>query len=184
MEKSQNLLEELNREQRMAVTYDKGPLLVLAGAGSGKTRVLTYRVAYFISEGKANAENVLLLTFTNKAAQEMRQRVEKLIGVTPAFAGTFHSFCARILRADGRAIGIPPSFLIYDDQDQKDSVKQILKELDLPPDSYNPSAIIGEISEAKNQMLSPNQYAELAKGSFQEVVYKVWVSYEKILKEV
>ena len=184
MKKSQDLLKELNREQNLAVTYDGGPLLVLAGAGSGKTRVLTYRVAYFISKGKVKAENVLLLTFTNKAAAEMRQRVEKLIGETPAFAGTFHSFCARVLRADGKYIGIPPSFLIYDEEDQKDTVKQILKEFNLNPDSYNPASIIGEISEAKNQMLSASQYAEFAKGDFQEVVFKVWVSYEKLLKEV
>jgi DNA helicase-2/ATP-dependent DNA helicase PcrA len=129
-------------------------------------------------------ENVLLLTFTNKAAAEMRQRVEKLIGRAPAFAGTFHSFCARVLRKDGKYIGIPPSFLIYDEADQKDAVKQILKEFNLSPDSYNPAAIIGEISEAKNQMLSANQYAEFAKGDWQEVVFKVWVAYDKILKEV
>ena len=184
MKKSQNLLEELNPDQKRAVTYDGGPLLVLAGAGSGKTRVLTYRVAHFISEGKADAESVLLLTFTNKAAAEMRQRVEKLIGETPAFAGTFHSFCARILRADGKYIGISPSFLIYDEQDQKDAVKQILKEFNLSPDSYSPSAILGEISEAKNQMLSANGYAEFAKGDFQEAVFKVWVAYDKILKDM
>jgi len=184
VKKSQNLLEELNPDQKRAVTYDGGPLLVLAGAGSGKTRVLTYRVAHFISEGKADAESVLLLTFTNKAAAEMRQRVEKLIGETPAFAGTFHSFCARILRADGKYIGISPSFLIYDEQDQKDAVKQILKEFNLSPDSYSPSAILGEISEAKNQMLSANGYAEFAKGDFQEAVFKVWVAYDKILKDM
>jgi DNA helicase-2/ATP-dependent DNA helicase PcrA len=184
MKKSQSLLKDLNTAQKRAVTYDTGPLLVLAGAGSGKTRVLTYRVAYFISEGKVAPENVLLLTFTNKAAAEMRQRVEKLIGRAPAFAGTFHSFCARVLRKDGKYIGIPPSFLIYDEADQKDAVKQILKEFNLSPDSYNPAAIIGEISEAKNQMLSANQYAEFAKGDWQEVVFKVWVAYDKILKEV
>jgi DNA helicase-2/ATP-dependent DNA helicase PcrA len=184
MKKSQSLLKDLNTAQKKAVTYDAGPLLVLAGAGSGKTRVLTYRVAYFISEGKVAPENVLLLTFTNKAAAEMRQRVEKLIGRAPAFAGTFHSFCARVLRKDGKYIGIPPSFLIYDEADQKDAVKQILKEFNLSPDSYNPAALIGEISEAKNQMLSANQYAEFAKGDWQEVVFKVWVAYDKILKEV
>lgn len=184
MKKSQILLKDLNPDQKKAVTYDTGPLLVLAGAGSGKTRVLTYRVAYFISEGKAAPENVLLLTFTNKAAGEMRQRVEKLIGKTPAFAGTFHSFCAKVLRADGKYIGIPPGFLIYDEEDQKDAIKQILKEFNLSTDSYNPSSIVGEISEAKNQMLSANAYAEFAKGDFQEVVFKVWVAYDKILKDM
>jgi DNA helicase-2/ATP-dependent DNA helicase PcrA len=114
----------------------------------------------------------------------MRQRVEKLIGKTPAFAGTFHSFCAKVLRADGKYIGIPPGFLIYDEEDQKDAIKQILKEFNLSTDSYNPSSIVGEISEAKNQMLSANAYAEFAKGDFQEVVFKVWVAYDKILKDM
>jgi DNA helicase II / ATP-dependent DNA helicase PcrA len=178
------LLAELNAEQKKAVTYEGGPLLVLAGAGSGKTRVLTYRVAYFISEGKVKPENVLLLTFTNKAAGEMKERVTKLIGVAPTFAGTFHSFCARILRMDGDKLGLPRGFVIYDEQDQKDAIKQILETLNLSPDSYNPAAVLNTISDAKNQMLTPLGYSEYAKGEWQEAVFKIWLEYDKFLKEV
>jgi DNA helicase-2/ATP-dependent DNA helicase PcrA len=178
------LLSQLNPAQKQAVTYSEGPLLVLAGAGSGKTRVLTYRVAYLIAKGKVKPENACLLTFTNKAAGEMRERVVDLIGVAPGFAGTFHSLCAKILRVDGRKIGIPPSFLIYDEDDQKQAIKQILEDIDLSSDSFSPSAILNDISDAKNQMLSPNQYAEFAKGDWQEVVFKVYLEYEKFLKNV
>ena len=177
------LLNGLNPEQKRAVTYAEGPLLVLAGAGSGKTKVLTHRVAYFIAKKFAAPESVLLLTFTNKAAGEMKERVKTLTATTPPFSGTFHSFCAKVLRIDGKNIGIPPHFLIYDAQDSKDAVKQILKEFNLSLDTYNPSGILGEISDAKNQMLSASGYAEFAKGDFQEVVFKVWVAYEALLKE-
>jgi DNA helicase-2/ATP-dependent DNA helicase PcrA len=182
--KVDKLLTDLNPAQTQAVTYNGGPLMVLAGAGSGKTRVLTYRVAYAIAKGGIKPENCLLLTFTNKAAEEMKQRVEKLIGTTPGFAGTFHSFCARILRVDGKYIGISPGFIIYDETDQKQLVKDILEKLGLPTDSYNPASILNGISEAKNQMLSPSEYAEYAKGEFQEAVFKVYVEYEKFLKKV
>jgi DNA helicase-2/ATP-dependent DNA helicase PcrA len=178
------LLRDLNKRQRQAVEYDKGPLLVLAGAGSGKTRVLTYRVAHFIKKGKTNSENVLLLTFTNKAAGEMKERVIKLTKRSPAFAGTFHSFCAKVLRIDGERIDIPRNFLIYDESDTKDAIKEILVDLNLSADSYKPAAFASVISDAKTQMLSPNQYGEFAKGDFQKTVYKVYLQYEKFLKEV
>lgn len=190
---SDKLLSGLNKEQKEAVTYNPsggGPLLVLAGAGSGKTRVLTYRVAWLIANGQADNQNVLLLTFTNKAAGEMKERVQKLIGATPGFAGTYHAFCAKLLRIDGEKIGIPKRFLIYDENDQKDAVKQILAEMNISPDSYNPSAILSTISEAKSQMLSPAQYADLsaqagiAQSEWQQVVFKIYVAYEKFLKEV
>lgn len=190
MPKTHQLLDGLNDQQKMAVVYDKGPLLVLAGAGSGKTKVLTHRVAYFIHQGWVKAENCLLLTFTNKAAGEMKKRMAKLLGkaglpaVALAQAGTFHSFCAKILRMDGRAVGIPPGFLIYDEQDQKDLVKQILNELSLSADSYSPGAILNDISAAKNQMLTPNQYAELVHGDWGEAVFKIYVAYENRLKEI
>jgi DNA helicase-2/ATP-dependent DNA helicase PcrA len=178
------LLSDLNPEQKRAVTYEDGPLLVLAGAGSGKTRVLTYRVAYFISEKKVKPENVLLLTFTNKAAGEMKERVVNLIGVSPTFAGTFHSFCARVLRIDGNKIGVPKGFIIYDEQDQKDAIKQILDAMSLSADSYNPASILSSISDAKNQMLTPLGYSEFAQGEWQEKVFKIWLEYDKFLKEV
>lgn len=178
------LLTDLNKEQTEAVTYRGGPLLVLAGAGSGKTRVLTFRVAYLISEGIVKPENVLLLTFTNKAAAEMRERCLNLIGEAPFFAGTFHSFCAKVLRLDGQVMGIPRGFLIYDTEDQKDAIKDILEKLNLSTDSYNPASILSSISDAKNQMFTPLQFAEYAQGEWQEQVFKIWLEYEKNLKEI
>lgn len=178
------LLTDLNKEQNEAVSYLGTPLLVLAGAGSGKTRVLTYRVAYLISEGVAKSENILLLTFTNKAAGEMKERCVNLIGEVPFFAGTFHSFCAKVLRLDGSVISVPKGFLIYDTQDQKDAIKDILEKLNLSSDAYNPNGILSAISDAKNQMLTPLQYAEYAQGEWQEQIFKIWLEYEKYLKEV
>jgi len=193
-----SILSDLNPEQKAAVTYDKGPLLVLAGAGSGKTKVLTHRVAYFISEGLTKAENCLLMTFTNKAAGEMKERMSSLIikaglpadAAARLQAGTFHSFCAKILRIDGKVIGIPPGFLIYDEQDQKSLVKEIIENQNLSTDEYNPAAVLSVISDAKNQMLSPTQYSEFVNGlsaqagEFQQVVFKVYLEYEKRLKEI
>jgi len=183
MEQTDKLLSQLNDQQKAAVTYEGGPLLVLAGAGSGKTRVLTYRVAYFIATDKTSSENALLLTFTNKAADEMKGRMHSLIGTYPKFAGTFHSFCAKVLRFDGFQIGIPPGYLIYDEQDQREVVKQIIKELDLPEESYSPRAVASAISDAKNQMLGPQEYSDIVKGDFQEGVYKIFSLYEKALKQ-
>lgn len=180
---SHKLLNNLNPEQIAAVTYIGGPLLVLAGAGSGKTKVLTHRVAYFIHQDWVKPENCLLMTFTNKAAGEMKARIIKLAGQTPSFVGTFHSFCAKILRIDGKEIGIPPSFLIYDSEDQKQLVKQILEELNLSTDVYNPAAVLASISDAKNQMLTPLGYSEYAKGEWGETVFKVYSAYEKRIKE-
>ena len=181
---SNKLLSNLNSEQKIGVTYEGGPLLVLAGAGSGKTRVLTHRVAWFIAQKKVNPENVLLLTFTNKAAGEMKERVLKLTRQIPSFAGTFHSFCVRVLRREGEKIDIPRDFLIYDQDDSKEAIKQVLADLNLSTDKNNPSAISAQISEAKNQMLSPGQYAEFANGEWQEKVFKVWVGYEALLKKI
>jgi len=185
-----SILSDLNPEQKSAVTYNGGPLLVLAGAGSGKTKVLTHRVAYFIQEGLIKPENALLLTFTNKAATEMRDRISHLISNLQSpisnqpIAGTFHSFCAKVLRIDGRHIGIPLNFIIYDEQDQKDAVKQILESFDISTDQYNPASILNGISEAKNQMLSPEEYKNFVRGEWQEVVGKVYPEYEKMLKEI
>ncbi len=173
----------LNDKQLEAVTYDGGPLLVLAGAGSGKTRVLTYRTAWLIKEKEVPAENILLLTFTNKAANEMKNRVEKLINQVPGFAGTFHSFCVRVLRIDGEKYNIPKDFVIYDDNDSKELIKTIIENFNLSTDSYNPSAILNAISQAKSQMLTPILYSEIVQGDFQETVFKIFNSYEKGLKE-
>jgi DNA helicase II / ATP-dependent DNA helicase PcrA len=176
-------LNSLNEQQRDAVTYTGGPLLILAGAGSGKTRVLTYRAAWLVKEKNVSPDNILLLTFTNKAAAEMKNRITALIGVSPAFAGTFHSFCVRILRVEGKHIGISPNFLIYDDEDQKDAVKDILENLKISDDSYKPSSIMAAISDCKNQLITPLMYGEFAHGDWQEVVFKVYVAYEKYLRE-
>lgn len=182
-QKSDKLLENLNEEQKKAVAHNNGPLLVLAGAGSGKTRVLTRRAAWFIGQG-VPSDSILLLTFTNKAANEMRQRVESLTNSSPRFAGTFHSFSAKLLRIDGEKIGIPKNFLIYDTQDSASAIGQILQDLGIDDDSVKPSSLAAAISEAKNQMLSPLQYSEFAKGNWQETVFKVYLAYDKLLHEI
>lgn len=178
-----NLLKNLNQEQKKAVTYSDGALLVLAGAGSGKTRVLTYRAAWFITKNLVLPQNILLLTFTNKAAGEMKERITKLTKATPGFAGTFHSFCARVLRIDGQEIGIPKNFIIFDSKDSKDAVAEVMESLSLSKESIKPAGVAVQISEAKSQMISPTQYAEIAKGKWQETVFKIFAGYEKLLKK-
>ncbi len=173
-------MDDLNKEQREAVTYTAGPLLVLAGAGSGKTKVLTHRVAYLIEQKLVNPESCLLLTFTNKAAKEMKARMGD---INLGFAGTFHGFCAKVLKTDGIAIGIDRNFLIYDDSDQKDLVKEIINDLGIK-DSIKPASILYSISEAKNQMLSPQQFADIATGDLGEATAKVYARYEKRLSEI
>jgi len=173
----------LNKRQLEAITYNQGPLLILAGAGSGKTRVLTYKTAWLIDKKEAKPENILLLTFTNKAANEMKKRVIGLTKQSPAFAGTFHSFCVRLLKKDGGTIKIDRNFTIYDDKDSKEVVKEILKKLNISTESYNPNSIASTISEAKSQMLDPSLYAEIANSDFQEKVAKIYSLYEKYLKK-
>ncbi len=159
-----NIVANLNAKQQEAVTYEGTKLLILAGAGSGKTKVLTHRAAWFIEEKHVYPDNIVSLTFTNKAAKEMKERMSKLFEkliVSPTgsvMAGTFHSFCVRLLRIDGKEIGIGPNFIIYDDSDQKELVKQILEDLNLPDDSYNPNSIMNEISNSKSQMVSALEY--------------------------
>lgn len=184
------LLKGLNKDQVRAVTYNPptggGPLLVLAGAGSGKTKVLTHRVAYFIEKKLTSPHNCLLLTFTNKAASEMRDRVSHLIinhhssNIKLGFAGTFHSFCAKILRIDGINIGIDPNFVIYDEQDKKDLIKDLINDLGLS-DSIKPKTLMYIISDAKNQNLSPNLYADISQGDIQKTNAKIYAEYEKRL---
>ncbi len=137
-----------------------------------------------LKEKKIEPDRVLLLTFTNKAAKEMRSRVEKLATSTPPFSGTFHSFCVRVLRINGRAIGIPSNFIIYDEQDRKEAIKEIVKNLNLPPELYRPSAIASNISAVKNEMLSPLQYAEVVQGERQENIFRIYNEYEKLLKKI
>ena len=156
-----SFLDELNSAQREAVLYNEGPHLVVAGAGSGKTRVLTYKVAYLLSEGVAPS-SVLALTFTNKAAREMKERIGKLVGDQVAryvWMGTFHSICARILRQEHEAIGFPKDFTIYDTTDSKSALKQIVKDLGEDEKIYKTGDLLGIISEAKNNLIDAREYA-------------------------
>lgn len=179
-----SILEDLNNEQQRAVKATDGPVLILAGAGSGKTRVLTYRVAYLVAEKKVEPENILLVTFTNKAANEMKERVKKLLeSDAQPLAGTFHSVCAKILRTDGKEIGISPRFVIYDDDDSMDLVKEIMKQMDISPKNFNPAAVLATIGQAKNQLISASEYPQYARGFFQTTVADIYLSYQKKLRE-
>lgn len=173
---------ELNQEQYQAVTHDQGPLLILAGAGSGKTRALTYRAAYLIQDKHIDPGGILLLTFTNKAAGEMQHRLKALIGAHLPFAGTFHSFCAKFLRREGMHDAIGPNFVIYDDQDQIDLIKLILKKLDLPK-QFSPRGVLSTIGQAKHELLTPDEYQRIAQGYFQENVAEVYRHYQKRLTQ-
>lgn len=178
------LIETLNEKQLEAVTHNDSPLLVLAGAGSGKTRVLTHRAAWLIENGNASADGVLLLTFTNKAAGEMKERISELTPETPGFAGTFHSFCVWLLRRDGEKIDIPRNFVIFDEIDKRDAINGIIDDLEMPDDVFKARSVAGQISDAKSQMISPLEYGEIANGDFQEGVFKIYLAYQKLLKEI
>lgn len=159
---NENLLEQLNDGQREAVTYCEGPQLVIAGAGSGKTRVLTYKIAYLLQQGM-NPWNILALTFTNKAAREMKERIGRLVGVERARylqMGTFHSMFARILRAEADVLGFQSNFTIYDQSDSRSLVKNIIKEMQLDDKTYKPASVADRISMAKNHLLLPHAYAQ------------------------
>src|SRR5580704_9495213 len=179
-------LETLNPEQREAVLHIDGPLLILAGAGSGKTRVITSRIAYLIGGGHAGPESVLAVTFTNKAAEEMRGRVEALLGSDCGrmWVSTFHSLCARFLRREAPAIGLSRDFVIYDSSDQLSVVKQALKELQIDDGIVQPRAALSRISHAKNRMEGPDQLAAAAGWNRRdEQLAKVYTYYQKALKE-
>lgn len=175
-------IDELNDSQRAAVAYNEGPLLVIAGAGSGKTRVLTYKIAYLLSQG-VPAGHILALTFTNKAAREMKQRINKLVGEEVArylWMGTFHSMCARILRAEAEHIGFTRDFTIYDAADQKSLVKKIVKDLQLDDKIYKSNMVLARISAAKANFVNPEAYAQhegYAKLDRMERLYKMSAVY-------
>lgn len=176
-------LDSLNPEQRAAVEHTHGPLLIFAGAGSGKTRVITVRIAKHLHDGVFPSK-ILAVTFTNKAAREMRERVESLIG--PAgksmWIGTFHSICARLLRIDGKAIGIDPNFVVYDDSDQQSLIREVLKAKNIDDKSIQPRALLSEISRAKEKLLSPEKYAANATGFFERIAADVYKSYDQLLR--
>ena len=195
-------LNDLNLQQKEAVLHTEAPLLILAGAGSGKTRVLTYRIAYIIDQKLAYPNEILAVTFTNKAADEMKQRVAKLVnsrqdpvaskqyavnsksrGYQFPFMGTFHSICVKILRKDGFHVQIGPNFTIYDENDQVDLVKQSMKELNISIKDYNSRIILNFISSAKNELIGPEQYKEYVNNQIQEVTAKVYTRYQKLLKD-
>ncbi|MCL4384370.1 UvrD-helicase domain-containing protein [Patescibacteria group bacterium] len=186
-----DILAGLNDAQLAAVTHTGSPLLLLAGAGSGKTRVLTHRAAWFVKEGHARPSEILLLTFTNKAAGEMKERMSKLLSSTDydlrtenLFAGTFHSFCCRILRIDGAHLGIGPNFVIYDENDQENIVKSIILDMDLTTKEFKPSSVMYYIEAAKNNNQSPGLAKEMAHGFWQEISARIYDKYQKRLADL
>jgi DNA helicase-2/ATP-dependent DNA helicase PcrA len=181
----ERLLAGLNEPQREAVEHGEGPLLVLAGAGSGKTRVLTHRIAYLLATGAARPGEILAITFTNKAAAEMRERVGRLIGrsVRAMWVTTFHSACARMLRVDAERLGYSKGFTIYDESDSLRMLKRCLSELGVDPKRYPPRAIRTKISGAKNQLIDAATYAEAPGSVFEEVVAEAFPLYERRMLE-
>ena len=182
----QEILESLNNKQYEAVTNTEGPCLVIAGAGSGKTKVLTHKIAYLIKEKDVKPWYILSITFTNKAANEMKERIVNLVGdvATDIWMGTFHSICVRILRRFIDRIGFDNSFIIFDTSDQKTLVKNCLKDLGIDDKLFNDRSVLSEISNAKNEMLTPESYAARANGDFRkEKISTVYELYQKRLKE-
>ncbi|OGD89708.1 hypothetical protein A3I53_00845 [Candidatus Curtissbacteria bacterium RIFCSPLOWO2_02_FULL_40_13b] len=195
-----DFLKDLDPAQVEAVKQTDGLVLILAGAGSGKTRVLTYKVAYLISKN-VKPENILAVTFTNKAANEMRERVRKLIVNSKwsiekessphsrftihnfPFVGTFHAFCAKLLRIDGKFLGIPSGYLIYDDDDSLSLIKRIMKDANISVKNFRLSSILSAISSAKSELVTPVDYKQFARGPFAETVSQVYEIYQKELKE-
>jgi DNA helicase II / ATP-dependent DNA helicase PcrA len=181
----ERLLSGLNGPQREATEHSGGPLLVLAGAGSGKTRVLTHRIAYLLATGEARPGEILAITFTNKAAAEMRERVGQLVGrsVRAMWVTTFHSACARMLRVDAERLGYSKGFTIYDQADSLRMLKRCLSELGVDPKRFPPRAVHAKISGAKNQLIDASAYAEMQGSVFEEVVAEAFPLYEKRMLE-
>ncbi len=184
-DRAERLLAGLNGPQREAVEHGEGPLLVLAGAGSGKTRVLTHRIAYLLANGTARPGEILAITFTNKAAAEMRERVGQLIGrsVRAMWVTTFHSSCARMLRVDAERLGYSKGFTIYDQSDSLRMLKRCLTQLGVDPKRFPPRAIQAKISGAKNQLIDSDSYNESALNEFEEIVAEAFPLYEKRMRE-
>lgn len=178
-----DLLAHLNPQQKEAVLHRTGPALVLAGAGSGKTTVLTTRAARLLLEENIPSNGIMLVTFTNKAANEMKERIQKKTGSSLPLAGTFHSLSAKILRKDGYLIGLDPNFVIYDSNDQLSLLKSIYKVKGIDNKTFNINATKATISSAKNELISPSEYEEYAQGSFQNHVAKVYRWYQQELKK-
>ena len=186
---TEDILVGLNPEQLRAVKTTEGPLLIQAGAGSGKTKTLTHRIAYIIASQKATPPNILSVTFTNKAAREMRERIARLLGESAEnrafmpFMGTFHSICVRILRQDGEHLGLPRSFVIFDDSDQQAAIKQASKQLMIDEKSFPPRLLSSLISSAKNELIGPNEYANHQNSPAERATAQVFPVYEQILRD-
>ena len=180
-----DILAILNPAQREAVEAIVGPVLILAGPGSGKTRVITYRVAYLIKFCGVSPHNIMAVTFTNKAAREMKERLAQLLGqdAETLTLGTFHAFCARILRREGEVIGLGSSFAIYDEEDQSSLIKQVLEELNLDPKQYAPRALRSAIGAAKSRLITPGDYAQRVSSYFEEIVHRVYQRYQQLLSQ-
>jgi DNA helicase-2/ATP-dependent DNA helicase PcrA len=186
-----SIFKDLNKEQMEAVKTTEGPVLILAGAGSGKTKALTHRVAYLIKAKKVHPQNILAVTFTNKAAEEMKKRINNLldgkatslqdIHIIP-WMGTFHSISAKILRREIQALGYRRSFVIYDEEESLSAIKHAMEELNIDKKQYNPKTIKNFISGAKNELMTPKQYARYSKGYFGEIVVRIYEQYQKDLK--
>jgi DNA helicase-2/ATP-dependent DNA helicase PcrA len=178
-----DVLATLNPAQREAVEAIQGPVLILAGPGSGKTRVITHRVAYLVKRCGITPRHIMAVTFTNKAAREMRERLEQLLGqiVEDLTVGTFHAICARILRREGKAIGLDSSFVIYDEDDQSRLMKQVLEELNLDPKQYVPQALRSTIGAAKSRLMGPERYGQQIGTYFEEIACRVYERYQQLL---
>lgn len=178
------IVSGLNKKQSEAVVTTEGPVLIMAGAGSGKTRVLTHRIAYLIHEKQVKPWNILAITFTNKAAAEMRERVGSLVehGGNDVWVSTFHSMCVRILRKEIDRIGYNPSFTIAGSSEQNTLMKRVIKKLNYDPKKYPPRAILSEISQAKNLLLDEEAYEEQAYGYWKQTVAKAYKEYQRELR--
>lgn len=181
---TENLLSDLSERQQEAVTHAEGPLLIVAGPGSGKTRVMAHRVAYLVKENGVPPWKILAVTFTNKAARELRDRCERLVGNGSGElqVRTFHGFCSRVLRSDGEHIGLKPEFTIYDDDDQSRLTRRILDDLDIDPKQFPPRTLLNVVSDAKNKMWTPDQFKERAETYREEVAARVYDAYESALQ--
>ena len=180
-----SIYDTLNPQQREAVEHDKGPLLILAGAGSGKTRVLTHRIAYLMENHDVSPWNILAITFTNKAAEEMRERVNDLVGygAESIWVKTFHSTCFRILKQWIDRLGYSKDFTVYDSDDQKTLIREVCKYLKIDTKVIKERTFMSNISSAKDELISPEEYARQAQGNFQKEKYsQVYTEYQKRLK--
>lgn len=185
----EDIISSLNDEQKKAVLQTEGPLLIQAGAGSGKTKTLTHRIAHILQSGLAHPQGILAVTFTNKAAREMRERVAQLLGENPdnrsflPFMGTFHGVCVRFLREDGEHVGVPRTFVIYDDADRQAAIKQISKQLQIDEKAFPPRTIGNLISSAKNEAMTPQEYRGKANSPASNVAADVYPLYQRALKD-